>query len=49
MDGKNKSVIIDVDKMKEGTCRMVDFGKGDKRVACKEDGKIKLFELFDDR
>ncbi len=42
----NDSVVsVDLRLLKEGTCLARDFGKGDRRVICREQGKLKIFEL----
>jgi len=39
-----KQIEIDPSKLREGTCQIKKFGKG-KVSICKEDGKIKIFEV----
>lgn len=48
MDPKKeeKTVTIDLNNLHEGTCRIIDFGDGIKRVACMEEKKLKIFELI---
>lgn len=42
-------LTIDPKKIKEGTCRILEFPKTKERVSvCKEDGKIKVYPIEED-
>jgi len=41
---RTREIEIDPDELREGTCHIRKFGEG-KISICKEDGKIKIFEV----
>ncbi len=41
---RKREIEIDPDELREGTCHIRKFGEG-KISICKEDGKIKIFEV----
>ena len=52
MESKEKKVLtIDPKEIKEGACHLYPspFVGGGKVAVCKEDGKIKIFEVLEDK